>query len=286
MDKYEYVNFLVSDIHSFAKPLRDALRDAGFRVKDKTHRLIILGDIFDRGPDTLEVYKFIKSLPKHRRVLIKGNHEQLYFELLKKNFPDDYDFSNGTVNTFCQIAGTDPEDLDMKEACRFYYLRNQTPPIDYLSKRISAVWKQTKAIVAEHEITKWLDSSEWLDFFEYKDLICVHSFIPEYVENWREAHASAWSEARWGCPWRLFQSGYFDEEAAKGKKLVCGHWHAQEFHKVFEKDFDNWELYFGENLIALDGCCVVTKSIPVLKVTPDGYFDKYGRKLVVKQTRN
>lgn len=96
--------FCVSDIHSFYNELIRALRQAGFNKRNKNHTLIVCGDIFDRGPDAVAVYKFLKSIPKKRCILIKGNHEPLYLELLTKPFPKGYDFSNHTVDTFCQLA--------------------------------------------------------------------------------------------------------------------------------------------------------------------------------------
>lgn len=106
--------FVVSDIHSFYIELKRALDKAGFNKRNKDHTLIVCGDIFDRGPDTLSVYKFLTSIPKKRCILIKGNHELLYEELLDKSFPESHDFSNHTVDTFCQIAGYDPEILTPK----------------------------------------------------------------------------------------------------------------------------------------------------------------------------
>ena len=72
MKKY----FIVSDIHSFFLELRSSLFRAGFRKKNKDHILIVLGDIFDRGPDSKEVYDYIRSIPKERRIL--GNNHTDY----------------------------------------------------------------------------------------------------------------------------------------------------------------------------------------------------------------
>lgn len=96
--------FAVSDLHSFATELKASLRLAGYNKKNKDHVLIVCGDVFDRGDETLEIYKYLVDIPKKRRILIRGNHELLFLKLLKKSFPDSYDFSNGTVKTFCHIA--------------------------------------------------------------------------------------------------------------------------------------------------------------------------------------
>ena len=55
--------FIVSDIHSFYTKLKRALDKAGFNKRNKDHTLIVCGDIFDRGPDTRSVYKFLTSIP-------------------------------------------------------------------------------------------------------------------------------------------------------------------------------------------------------------------------------
>ena len=61
--------YVVSDIHSFATELKLALKSAGFDRNDPTKGLIVLGDIFDRGNETIEVYKYLSTLPKYRCIL-------------------------------------------------------------------------------------------------------------------------------------------------------------------------------------------------------------------------
>ena len=78
--------FAVSDLHSFATELKASLRLAGYNKKNKDHVLIVCGDVFDRGDETLEIYKYLVDIPKKRRILIRGNHELLFLKLLKKVF--------------------------------------------------------------------------------------------------------------------------------------------------------------------------------------------------------
>lgn len=273
-----YIDFYVSDIHSFYGPLIDALNQAGFDVENESHRLIICGDIFDRGPDTLKVYQFIKNLPQHRRILIRGNHDLLYYELLKKSFPHPYDFSNGTVDTFCQIAGVNPQELDIHYYKKQYYKRQQTPDSAYIQFKLKDTWEKVVRSVWASEITEWLFSDEWVNYHESENIIAVHSFIPLEMD-WRNATAEAWERAMWGCPWKQFKCGFFKSEAERGKTLIVGHWHAEDFHRAFENKHGDYELYFGPNLIALDGMTAMTLNIPVLKITPEGCFDKYSNRL-------
>lgn len=217
LNKNKKYYFLVSDIHSFADELKSALFKAGFRKTNKNHTLVVLGDLFDRGPKTMQVYEYIKSLPKSRRILIKGNHEELYFTLLTKSFPERNDFHNMTVNTFCDIACM-PIDV----------LNEDTYNYDYSTyfKGSRAAWETIKHQVKYSKITTFLKSSEWKNFYEIKTktktYICVHSFIPvkpkqeyiaklgicayttenpyklEYDPEWRDS--KAWSSAIWYCP--------------------------------------------------------------------------------------
>lgn len=252
--------FVVSDIHSDYKNLKASLDKAGFNKRNKNHTLIVCGDVFDRMSETIEVYKFLLSIPKKRLVLIKGNHEELYLDLLKKSYPDQYDFSNHTVDTFCHIAGYDPEILSYT-----YWLKFDETDI---YERIRQAWQEIKQTVAESQITKWIKSSQWLNYFELDKYIFVHSFIPlknvdgmpswyiknrrfEYFENWRNnATDLEWSDSRWGCPYQQWLDGYFKE---KDKVLVCGHWTVTDFREhINNKRSNDTSIYKYENIIGLD----------------------------------
>ena len=254
--------FIVSDIHSFYDELKRALDKAGFNKRNKDHTLIVCGDIFDRGPDTLDVYKFLTSIPKKRCILIKGNHELLYEELLEKRFPESHDFSNHTVDTFCQIAGYDSEILTPK------YWRDLG---DVPHERIQQAWQEILTEAKQSPITAWLQSDRWKYWYEVGNYIFVHSFIPlknldcmpayytynrrfEYFKDWREtANNFELEDATWGCPYQQYIDGYFKEEAANGKVLVCGHWVVTDFRQhINNKWSDDTSIYKFENIIGLD----------------------------------
>lgn len=261
--KYQY--FVTSDVHSFYSPLKEELDNQGFDINNKRHKLIVCGDLFDRGEETLEVYNFIKSIPKNRRILIRGNHEYLLKECLEKKFPSDYDYHNGTVKTICAFANVEYNEL--------IFL-----PFEKEEKKLRR-WKQITSKPIFKKLIKWVfDSNEWVDYYEYKNYIFVHSFIPlnsiekmsgfskEYNPNWRIASREDFEAASWGCPFIQFAEGYFNEEIKNNKILVCGHWHCKDFHRYFEGVEDNWDIYKGKNLIALDKCTVLTKKTNVLVI--------------------
>lgn len=280
--------FIVSDIHSFFTTLIKGLDQAGFDRNNKDHVLIVCGDIFDRGFETIEVYKFLRGLPKSRCILIRGNHEDLYFDLLKKDYPDSYDYSNGTVRTFVAIAKVHENSVNP------YY-------VSMLNEDFKENWAKVKEKVEKSAITKWLRSDRWINYYELDDNIFVHSFIPyklkdafagivsrklpidyfEYNPDWRKADDKSWLEATWGCPYKEFRAGLAKGEIENGKRIICGHWHASDFHESFgtKGKIDDYDIYFGENLVALDACTALTDKVNVLVISKDGYFDQYGNKL-------
>ena len=254
--------FIVSDIHSFCSELKSALWKAGFNKRNKDHTLIVCGDVFDRGSETVELYKFLTSIPKKRCILIKGNHELLYEELLEKSFPESHDFSNHTVDTFCQIAGYDPEILTPK-----YWRKFDDVP----HERIRQAWQEILTEVKQSPITTWLQSNRWKYWHEVGNYIFVHSFIPlknldhmpayytynrkfGYFKDWRETATNFELEvATWGCPYQQYIDGYFKEEAANGKILVCGHWVVTDFRQhINNKWSEDTSIYKYENIIGLD----------------------------------
>ena len=211
MKKY----FIASDVHSFYTPFITELHKNGFNEKNEDHILVILGDLFDRGTETNELYNFIVSIPKERRILIRGNHEDLYKSLLYKEQPDSYDFSNGTVSTFCQISNINKERLSLS----YWYKLSAKGLLPYGDEfeKVDSTWCTIINKVKNSEVTKFIyDDSNWVNYLETPNYIFVHSWIPTlqritcygrhieelgYREDCRNATQTEWNDATWGCPW-------------------------------------------------------------------------------------
>lgn len=287
--------FCCSDIHSFYDELMSSLTAAGFDINDPEHGIIVCGDIFDRGNKPLEVYNFLRGLPKERRILIRGNHEYLLRDLVNRGWAQSHDIHNGTVDTLCYIAKiiTDSE-YNKKRLISLSSL--DTYEADY------KIW-QKKLKIREHkkfhnrklnEILKWIFSDECVNYYETNKYIFVHSFIPlhitdepdsiafytgnfnyEYFDIWRAASEAEWEDATWGCPWKLYLR-HFKPEIEKGKTLVCGHWRASDFwnNLDYALDYKSQLDTYGDNpmyksdrcpnLIGLDTCTVVSHRVNVL----------------------
>ena len=260
MKKY----FITSDTHSFYNELMKEIYKKGFDLNNEEHVLVLCGDLFDRGPDSLKMYEFIRLLPKDRRILIRGNHEYLFIDLLRKDIPDYYDHTNGTVQTL--------NDLTNNRYANWYDL--------VLDKKIN-------------EIKKWFLSDEWIDYYETNKYIFAHAFIPlnidpnslskhmyrvdvgflSFKENWREASPKEFENATWGCPWKLAKAGL----NKTGKTIVSGHWHTSDFFnnlKNLKEKYDvqkNNPIFVSKKykLIGLDACTAATKKVNVLVLNED-----------------
>lgn len=291
-NKNNKVYFIVSDIHSFYDELVEALSVAGYDKDNPEHTLIVDGDIFDRGPKSAEVYEFLRSLPRERRILIKGNHEQLFIELANKEMPEPHDYSNKTVLAYCQLTDSSYTPFEV-----FLYMRDD---ID-----IKAYWEQIREDIKDLGIVEWLMSDEWVNYYEVERFIFVHSFIPAFITNktpgrlsgsytyqynpdWRtDSTKDEWDASWWGCPWRHYMDGLFKQEEAKGKTLVCGHWHTGDFHKHLGNNFDsfNTDIFYSKGIIAIDGGVFYKENTlyhpcNVLVIDNNKCYNKYGDELV------
>ena len=280
MKKY----FFVSDIHSFCTALTVSLYKNGFDKENPEHILVVLGDIFDRGKETLEVYNFLRSLPDERLILIRGNHESLYLSLLDKSFPETYDFSNGTVRTFCAIAGVSEKVLTWQYWYK-KFIADGTVEIHSAYDMMHKQWEEIVTAVKESPVTEWLKSDKWINYFETPRYICVHSYIPlqakadtfkwnieytGYREDWRNATPTEWEDATWGCPWSFAKEKW----NKTGKMIMCGHWHTSDFFNHLtkqHKELYDCPIFISKRykLVGLDACTARSNKVNVLVLTEE-----------------
>ena len=287
MKKY----FVCSDIHGFYDEWLISLKKAGFDRENPKHILIILGDLFDRGDKPWEVYQYIISLPEDRVILVKGNHEYLLLELVRRKCALSHDEHNGTYGTLLSLY-KDP----MEEQTKWIHINQEK----YRKENNPNLYSDSNCIYDEvekklydndkiNQIVEWIKSPRWINYYELGKYIFVHSFIPLkgidniykiekagiYYPNWRkENNQILWEMATWGCPYRRYLDGSFDEELKNGKVLVCGHWHTSDFYNVLEyggrKKIDiriENPIYKSDKhpgIIALDACTALTGKVNIL----------------------
>ncbi len=244
--------YIVADVHGFFSILDSALKDAGYYSDPEPHKLIVLGDLFDRGSEAVELQSFIlKLMEKDEVILIRGNHEDLFVEMVTEDegLPYSHHVSNGTYDTALQLTGYDP----VMAQIRHYDFADDAKKTPYYQKIIPAM----------------------LDYFETESYVFTHAWIPcivernrsySYYSTWRDASKAEWMNVRW------YNGMDAAQTAADDKTVVCGHWHASYGHSRYEKkctefgpDAD-FSPYYGPGVIAIDACTAHSKMINVLVI--------------------
>ena len=109
--------YVTSDIHGVYTPLIKALTNAGYFEDQESHKLVILGDLFDRGKEPKELQNLILDLMSRDEViLIKGHHEDLFVELATTDMGSAYQHhvSNGTYDTALWLTDYFPKMTRLK----------------------------------------------------------------------------------------------------------------------------------------------------------------------------
>ena len=234
--------FVIADMHSYYDPMIEALREAGFDKNNTQHTLVVCGDAFDRGMHAVEMFEYLDSL--ERKVLIKGNHDDMLMELMERGYPYSFDKHNGTESTVYQL-GFDPSIISFADHCKLAY--NRFKPL----------------------------YDQMVDYFETEKYIFVHSWIPiseekfgikSFIEDWRNATEEQWKDARWGNPFELAE-GVLKPD----KTVIFGHWHTTWPRACWEGKAEfgaeaDFSTYYGKGYIGLDAMTAHSGKVNVLVV--------------------
>lgn len=249
--------FILSDIHSFYDAMMAALEKQGFDIFNPDHNVVICGDLFDRGPDAVKVFKFVSALAEQGRlVYICGNHEELLFDCvndIRKRSVSSHHVSNGTLDTVMQFTGMSEYDL-LAPWCDYNLLNEKMHPVlDFITENA-------------------------IDYAIIGDYICVHGWVPCYTKE-KSFSLSVYDDIfddelfenidRWrGARWVNGMAAWSRGARIDDKTIICGHWHAswghshlhqdrKEFPAKNRKDWQkSFEPFVDEGIIALDACTV------------------------------
>jgi hypothetical protein len=236
MNYAELILFVVTDVHGHCRELKRALETAGYDRNDPCHLLVVLGDCFDRGRENREVLEFFEGI--ERKIMVRGNHEDLLEDVLDSHKIDLIHELNGTEDTILAFFGKGAIDPG---TFRLY-------PDRFVADRLKAFL------------------SPMINYFETEKHIFVHGWIPVFdkeglVRNdWRLSGKRVWRRAR-VTEW---QWAYQEGLTLKDKIVVCGH-RTTQYGRRFDPDRrdDDYSPFFGEGLIALDACTIKSGVVNV-----------------------
>lgn len=226
--------FCVSDIHGFYDEFKSALDSAGFDKNNPEHWLISCGDNFDRGAQPKEVMRFLNSL--ERKVLIRGNHEELLESLIERGYPMNHDKHNRTTDTVFGLSTFPHKPYYFQEAC------------------------------AEIEPMVFRFTSQMVNSFETQNYVFVHGWLPTRggAVAYPNAFACEWDQARWQNGIACARRGLTID-----KTVVCGHWHCSYGHAEVDGkpefgDGADFSPFYAPGIIAIDGCTAVTGVVNIV----------------------
>ena len=233
--------FVSGDIHGFYDEWQSALKEKGFDINNPEHKIILCGDMFDRGNQPKEIIDFVLK-HKDKVILIRGNHEDLMKQMIERNSSDYGDLCNGTAQTIVDL-----------------YPEWQISEFDL------------KKISKETRLPEVLDMC--LDYYETKHYIFVHGWIPIiencylYDSDWRTARKERWEKAHWTNPVEMFRYEIYEPN----KTIVCGHWHCSAlWHEQNPAKYEefgdkaNFEPFITKNMIAIDACTTYSHKVNVV----------------------
>ena len=153
-------DYAIGDVQGCYQPLLRLLDHIEFN--ERSDRLWFVGDLVNRGPQSLEVLRFIKNLPLTPRITL-GNHDlHLLNRLFVKEVPGQFATKEDTLDAVLQAH--DAEELG-------YWLRQQSilyhePLLNVVMAHagIAPVWDLLKAKQCAEELEKMLRGPEFVLF--------------------------------------------------------------------------------------------------------------------------
>ena len=252
--------YVVADVHGFFDELWSALDEAGFFTDTEESKLIVCGDLLDRGGQAVETVNFMLGLQKAGRLIyICGNHEDLLVECLQEIARGDvyevaeeysHHFRNRTWDSLLQLGG-----MTHDEAIR--------SPRELVSE------------VMRSDFYKKL-LPEAVDFYETDNYVFVHGWIPcritgyrpfyefKYDPDWRFASYESRKRSRWVNGIELAcKKGILEPR----KTVVCGHFHASYGHAVIDgkgtefHEGADFSPFYADGIIAIDACTAFSHKV-------------------------
>lgn len=257
--------FVFSDVHGEYDALMESLELAGYNPNDETHKLVSLGDNFDRGPKSKPIFRFLRD---SKAICVKGNHDAMFQEYLEKGMDGEFVLfnilHNGLAETISSFSGV----LD----------RQFTPQI-----------LQHARNNVDRNVLPWIQKMPL--YFETDSFIFCHAGIDPDNPCWNltDEHHILWDIENSHRPCRN----------TDGKIVVIGHHHAFRVRQnAIDHGFPAMSLkgaqyttkspdengnhprrrfnWFGnedehapvliENKIAIDGCTNLTHKVNVLVI--------------------
>lgn len=257
MKKY----FAFSDVHGNFTNLVIALEEAGFEYDNPNHILLGVGDYFDRGHESKEVYEFLVKFQKlDRGFYLMGNHDEFFYAYLRGFDEGFYNFENNgmwdTVKSFTGLKGGKENAYVLNEYARD--LINQKYGVQNWLRGLPMGFTLDNYVFTHAGLKYDLSKDSWVQDTWAKTIL--------FVENYFEQGDKIYVFGHWHT-FRLTGQLYKGHKSEK--------WTNAELDALTSEDFKTFKY---KNFIGLDGCTNYSNLVNVLVIETDAApqrFDEY-----------
>lgn len=277
--KKKYKFFVVSDIHGEYDALMRTLQEAGYNPDNEEHFFVAIGDSFDRGPRSRDIYRFFRDLPSQRSKFIKGNHDLMFQEYLDKGMDGEFVLFNilhnglgATINSFgCLDMENLGASISILDDCHSY-IQREYPSLKKFIKDMP-LWFETDHTIFVHaglnpELFDWRETDEHYALWDIAD---AHKRVPscDKLIIFGHYHADQVAEqARREGENKVYKLNSATTMVSTGRTNITVRNYGNE---------DEFSATYLPNArkIAIDGCTNLTHKVNVLVfedtiTTPDG----------------
>ena len=188
--------FVFSDIHGCYNELMNSLKLSGYDENNNDHKLLFLGDAFDKNKDDYQMYLFLKNnIENDKLIWILGNHDLYLLNVLNEKKINKFCY-----NTVLNIAKGIDINLDNIDDC-------------------------INALINDGLLKLLKEKTRY--YYETKDYVLTHAFIPfnkkenENDPNWKDASIERWRGALNNM--KGFKHVIVDKIYIPNKTLILGH---------------------------------------------------------------
>ncbi|PJZ31353.1 metallophosphoesterase [Leptospira kmetyi] len=168
-------DIVIGDIHGCYDELMSLLKALNF--SEETDRIISVGDIVDRGPDSVKVYQFFKENPKH--IVVMGNHEN-------KHHNQVLSYSQEIVKV--QFGTRYPEFLEWVRKLPYYYETESAIIVHAAIEPDVPLKDQKKEVLmgstsGEKYLTNKIGSEDWTSLYQVqKPVLFGHRVVGDVAQ--------------------------------------------------------------------------------------------------------
>jgi bis(5'-nucleosyl)-tetraphosphatase (symmetrical) len=252
--------YAIGDVQGCYEPLQRLIQH--IRFDPSVDRLWLVGDLVNRGPDSLSVLRYIKNL-KDRATVVLGNHDLFLLavaEQIATVRPED------TIHDI--FAAPDREDhLAWLRHQRLFYREG---PFAMVHAGLLPQWSVGEAEKLAREVEMSLQGPAYRDtlrsLYPSKHLQWSPNLtgptriatIAKVLTRLRACSPDGRMESSYNGPPERIPSGYFPWFQIKDRKhrdttIVCGHWAALGLH-------------CEEHLLAIDSGCVWGRQLTAVRL--------------------